>query len=92
MVSKTDSAKMAAQVLCIMTFVRVYHVWRWIHARVHHSYFNLEVLPPLLCLSSVVVPSALFVVPSAPTLHRVLARADRRAARVTQTQTRTRHI
>jgi hypothetical protein len=23
--------------------VRVYHIWGWILARVHHSYFNLEV-------------------------------------------------
>jgi len=30
-------------VLCIVTFVRVYHIWGWILARVHHSYFNLEV-------------------------------------------------
>jgi hypothetical protein len=30
-------------VLCIVTFVRAYHICSWIVARIHHSYFNLEV-------------------------------------------------
>jgi len=45
--AETDKRPTCTQVLCIMTFMRVYHIWRWIHARVHHSYFNLEV--PSLC-------------------------------------------